>query len=352
MTEHLSRQRLLDLLLNIRELRIGVLGDFALDGYWYVDMTQAELSREAPLFNHPVVRETYSAGGGANACANVAALKPAQVWALTVLGEDWRGELLRQVLAEQGVRLGAIVTQPGWISPFYGKVVLQGWGTQQEDARVDFVNIQAMLDETADALIQRVEQLLPELDAVVVTDYFPVGVVTDRVVAALNRMAREHQRVIFTADSRDDIGQFESMVIKPNEVEAAAMYFPGRPPETITPEEFSRAGMRAQKKTGRPLYITRSDKGCLLCHPPQPQSIPAVPVPPPIDTVGAGDTFIAALAAALAADATPWEAGWVATLAAGVTVGKLRITGTASPEEILDLYDRFYTDEESDDRDN
>ena len=344
MTEKLSRQRLQDLLLSISSLRIGVLGDFALDGYWHVDMTQSELSREAPLFLHPVVREAYSAGGGANACANVAALKPAQVWALTALGKDWRGGLLREVLAEQGVTLDTIVTQPGWLTPFYGKVVLHGWGPPQEDSRLDFINNDPMLDETTDALIEQLENLLPQLDALVVTHYLPVSVVTDRMVAALNRLAQEHQRIIFTADSRDDIGQFRGMVIKPNEVEAAAMYFPGRALETISPEEFSQAGMSAQAQTGRPLYITRSDKGCLLCYPPECQPIEAVPVPPPVDTVGAGDTFISALTAGLAAGGTPWEAGWLASLAAGVTVGKLHITGTASPEEILDLYDRFYGD--------
>lgn len=340
--EILSRSRLVELLDRIRTLRIGVLGDFALDGYWYVDMTQSQLSREAPLYNHPVIRETYSAGGGANACANVAALQPAQTVAFTVLGDDWRGPLLRGVLAEQGVTLDDVLTQPNWASVFFGKVVLQGYGPPQEDARIDFVNHVPLLDQTVDTLIERVEARLPNLDALVIADYQPVGVVTNAVVAAMNHLARQHPRVIFTADSRDDIDQFDGMVIKPNEVEASAMYYPDRAAETITPEDFARAGMPAQEKTGRPIYITRSEKGCLLCYPPDCRPIPAAPVPPPVDTVGAGDTFISALAAGLAAGGTPWEAGWLASLASGVTVGKLHITGTASPQEILDLYDRFY----------
>ena len=47
-----------------------------------------------------------------------------------------------------------------------------------------------------------------------------------------------------------------------------------------------------------------------------------------------------ALTASLATQATPWEAGVLATLAAGVVVCILHQTGTASPEEILGLYDR------------
>jgi bifunctional ADP-heptose synthase (sugar kinase/adenylyltransferase) len=54
--------------------------------------------------------------------------------------------------------------------------------------------------------------------------------------------------------------------------------------------------------------------------------------------VGAGDTFIAALTASLAAGASPSEAGAVANLAASITVEKLNITGTASPDELRARY--------------
>jgi bifunctional ADP-heptose synthase (sugar kinase/adenylyltransferase) len=54
----------------------------------------------------------------------------------------------------------------------------------------------------------------------------------------------------------------------------------------------------------------------------------------PIDTVGAGDTVIAAIAAVLGAGGDPDTAARLAALAAAVTVRKLLITGTATPDEI------------------
>ena len=54
-----------------------------------------------------------------------------------------------------------------------------------------------------------------------------------------------------------------------------------------------------------------------------------------IDSVGAGDAVVAALAALLAVEASAVESGRLANLAAMVTVKKLRMTGTASAEEIL-----------------
>ncbi|MCG2768898.1 MAG: PfkB family carbohydrate kinase [Anaerolineae bacterium] len=90
----------------------------------------------------------------------------------------------------------------------------------------------------------------------------------------------------------------------------------------------------------RPVYITLGKSGVLLFEGESPRSIPAARVKPPLDTVGAGDAFLSTLTASLAAHATPWEAGVLANLAAGVVVCKLRQTGTASPEEILGLFDR------------
>jgi rfaE bifunctional protein kinase chain/domain len=338
----IDRARLVALLEAIRRVRIGILGDFTLDGYWWVDMTRAQLSREAPLFNHPVVRETYSAGGCANVAVNVAALRPQSAWAFTVLADDWRGPLLRRVLTDAGLRLDGVLTGPAdWVTPFYGKVILTGYGNQQEDARVDFVNSRPLPAALLDALVQQVADRLAELDAVIVADYQVVGVVPPRVAEALNRLAEANPQIIFAADSRENIGQFRAMVIKPNDVEATHMWFPDRDAGTVMPEELIGAGRRVAAACGRPVYITRGDKGALLCTESNSDIIPAVPVPPPIDTVGAGDTFLAALTTALAAGATPWEAGCLATLAAAVTIRKLRTTGTATPEEILAAYDSF-----------
>jgi sugar/nucleoside kinase (ribokinase family) len=87
--------------------------------------------------------------------------------------------------------------------------------------------------------------------------------------------------------------------------------------------------------------ITLGEHGCLLCQPSGPVQLPAVPVPPPLDTVGAGDSFLAGLAAGLGARAAADESAQLAILAAGVTVRKLHVTGTATPAEIIDIFDTY-----------
>ena len=333
----ISKAHVAELLQAFQSLRVGVLGDFTLDGYWYADMTRSQLSREAPLYPRPVVKETYSCGGAANVAWNLAALGVKEVLALTVLGRDWRGDLLRKALSEARVSLEAVVTGDGWSTPFYGKVMLTGPGTRQEDARLDFINTHPLPGEAEALLLKNLEACLPSLDALVIADYQAMGMTTPGVMAGLNRLAQSHREVTFVVDSRDQIQQFEGMVLKPNDVEASRWLFPARRPETVTQAELEQAGLRRQSAGAQPLFITLGEKGCLAIAGDQVRQLPAVRAAPPIDTVGAGDTFLAAVSCGLAAGASPWDAGLLANLATGVTIQKLGVTGTATPAEILSL---------------
>ena len=340
MTTLISKARVFEWLQAFQSLRVGVLGDFTLDGYWYADMTRSQLSRETPLYPRPVVKETYSCGGAANVAWNLADLGVKEVLALTVLGQDWRGDLLRRALSEARVSLEMAVAWDDWSTPFYGKVVLSGPGTRQEDARLDFINTHPLPAGAEAALLDNLEACLPGLDALVVADYQAMGMATSGVIAVLNRLACSHPGIPFVVDSRDQIDRFEGMVMKPNDVEASRWFFPTRRPEMVTPAELEQAGINRQSAGSQPLFITLGDKGCLAIAAGQARRLPAVVVPPPIDTVGAGDTFLAAVSCGLAAGAAPWEAGLLANLATNVTIRKIGVTGTATPAEILTLADQ------------
>ncbi len=334
----LTQGRLEAILEQIRHVRVGVCGDFALDGYWYADMTRAQLSREAPLFNRPVVEETYSPGGAANVAWNLADLGVGEVHAISILGNDWRGSLLRNIFKRMGVRADHLLDHPGWKTPFYGKVMLSGWGTRQEDARLDMINPQPLDSAGEDLLIGSLRELVGSLDALIIADYLPVGIISPRVRQAILELAERYPRVVFLADSRERIEHFQALVIKPNEVEARQLFYPSQPAESISLPDLEQAGLALSERTRKPVYITLGEAGCLVCETPQVVHIPAVKVSPPLDTVGAGDTFLASLGAGLAAGATSVEAGCLANLASAVTIRKIGQTGTASPEEILSIF--------------
>jgi len=336
----LSRERLQEILRACARLRIGVAGDLALDVYWYADMARSTLSRETPRFPRPVVREVYAPGAGANVADNLQALGVSQVTVFSVLGDDWRGAVLRQELARRGVAVQHLVISPARSTTAYVKPILMGYDSQQEDARLDFENVEPLSPALEEALVRAIVQHLPGLDALIVADQLDTnGVITGRVREELNELAARYPGKPFVADSRQRIGLFRHMALKPNRMEALAALYPDRDPQAVSRQELAEIGQALSQRSGRPVFITLGEHGALVCAESQQRYLPAAPVRPPLDPVGAGDAFVAALAAALAAGATPWEAGAVANLAAAATVEKLNQTGTASPEEILARHD-------------
>jgi len=340
----LTRARLEQILDALPARRVGIIGDFTLDAYWYADMARAELSREAPLYNRPVVRETYSPGGAANVAWNVASLGVGEPYALTLFGEDWRGDLLRAILRREGVCLDHALLRPERITPCYAKVILTAHSLQQEDARLDFFNPGRPDPEAEAELVASLDALAPQLDALIVNDQLADGLITPRVHQALLGLATARPEMVFVVDSRSRIDRFPSMTLKPNDLEAARARFPGEAPDSIPRDRLVEAAVRWQREQGRPIYITVGPEGCLVLSDDGAAHVPGVPLQPPLDPVGAGDTFISALAACLAAGASPVEAGQIAVLASAVSVCKLHVTGTASPAEILEMHARAHPD--------
>lgn len=335
----LKRSRLLEILESFKDLSIMVVGDFALDVYWYADMTLSELSRETPHYTRPVVRETYSLGASGNICCNIKALGINEVFTVTALGEDWRGQILKEKLQENGILLDYVITVPQRVTPIFIKPILCGWDSKQEDSRLDFINLKPLSESLERKLIQNIQSAVSRVDAVIVEDQMTQnGIVTDNVRESLVQLAKEHTGKVFVADSRERIALFRNMVLKPNRIEAVkAVYLPKNPLEVGT-DELVKVGKEMWRKAKRPIYITLSDKGTLLITESDHYYLQAAPTKPPIDPVGAGDTFIATIAVGLAEGASPVEAGIMANLAAGVIIKKLNITGTASPAEILDKF--------------
>ena len=88
--------------------------------------------------------------------------------------------------------------------------------------------------------------------------------------------------------------------------------------------------------------MTLGALGALWCENGRCQLAPTVQAAPPVDIVGAGDTFLSAFCCAYAACKEGSKALAFANLASGVTVKKLGMTGTASPEEILKKWEELY----------
>lgn len=336
----MDHTRLEELLEGIRTVTVAVVGDFCLDAYWIGDMTRSHLSRETPHFPLPIVEESYSPGGAGNVAWNAKDLGASRVLALTLFGPDWRAYALRRALIERGVDVSSVIEMEDWTTPCYAKPYRRGYQFEQEDPRLDFQNWAWPSPSAEEALIRALDRCFPECDALIVTDQMPFGVVSERVRQHLSELGEAHPEKPILVDSRYRMGAFDHVILKPNEMEAAqAIGLRDVKSYEADRQRIERCGLDLSERTDRPVFVTIGEHGIVVVENGQARRAATRPAEPPIDIVGAGDTTISALASGLGAGATCFEAAELANLAASVTVKKLRQTGTATPEEIVRVFE-------------
>ena len=325
--------RLNQLIDRIRGVRIGVIGDFCIDAYWQLDAGEAELSLETGKPTRGVRSQRYIPGGGGNVASNVAALGCGEIRAFGVIGPDMFGRELTSLLRERGIDTsGLVIQEQDWETPVYAKPYL----AETEQERIDFGRWNTMRSESALAGLLR--SALPGLDALIVNQQLIRGVHTETMIRVLNGMARDHPGVTFVLDARTMSTSFTGMICKLNAAEASRLTAePGEGSPGTSPAALRSHARAIGTRCGKPVFVTRGAEGVLVFDGTGYADIPAVPVTGPIDPVGAGDATVSAIAASLAAGATPGEAGEMGNMAAAVTVRKIKETGTATAGEILTL---------------
>ncbi|NQT52127.1 hypothetical protein HQ576_08760 [bacterium] len=331
----MNRQRLEQLLATFPAQRVGVLGDFCVDIYWHADMTRSVLSRETPRFPLPVVREEFSGGAAANVAWNLCEIGVGTVVAFTLFGDDWRGRELTRVLDGHGVDTTQVVRAPGRLTPAFAKPIRHGYESEQEDSRLDFENAGPAPLDLEDQVVDRLAERLPTLDALLIANQINASLITPRVRERVLALAAEHPGVVVIADSRNEIGEFSGAICKPNEMEAVRVFHPGIAPADITDALIRDSGRRLAARTGKAVFLTIGERGALVFDGEECHTVAGIPTPPPLDIVGAGDTFLAALGAALGSGASAREAAELACLASAVTIKILGQTGAASPQDVL-----------------
>ena len=316
-----------------------VVGDFFLDKYLIIEHALAEISLETGLGAHQVVEVRCQPGAAGTVTNNLRAMGLG-VLALGLVGDDGEGFELLKGLDATGVDVDNLIVRSDRFTPTYTKPLLrEGDGSQHELNRLDIKNRAKTPRNAEDKLITALRGLLPRVHGVIVADQAPepdCGVVTERVREEICALARAYPTVVFAADSRERIGLFEDVILKPNEREATrAIHGPDAQP--LDRPGVLACGEALYRKAGQPVFLTLGADGLAAFHKDGPSLVPAVPVSGPIDIVGAGDSTMAGIVAALCSGATVPEAGEIGCLAAGVTVRQIGTTGTASREQIAAL---------------
>jgi rfaE bifunctional protein kinase chain/domain len=305
-----------------------VVGDICLDRWCTYDPSASEPSRETGIVPISVVKTEVTPGAGGTVANNLRALRVGKVAALGVIGPDGNGYELRSALEQRGVDTQLLVTEPSMQTFTYTKF-LNANGGSEDQPRVDFRNTLPLAAESENELLDNLKQACPNFDVILVSDQAETnlgGVVTEKLRILIADLATAQERKIFFVDSRKRIELFRNVILKPNEEEASAA--------------CKRSAVQNYKQlrqiTSAPLLIvTRGGDGALIIDGSGETLVKARRQAAPVDICGAGDSFSAAAAMALAAGASASDAVHLGNLAASVTIMK-QGTGTASPEEILE----------------
>lgn len=349
----MNKQQLKKILDDIRFVKVIVVGDFCLDAYWFIDEAMREISVETNEVTRPVRQQRYSPGGAGNVTNNLAAMGIKDIRAFGVIGTDPFGSEMVRIMNETGIKTGNMLVQKDvWHTHTYAKPYID----DRELNRVDFGNYNQLSEETSDLLISNLIKEIPEVDIILINQQVPSGIHTPYFKKRLLGVVQKFPAKIFIVDSRNFNDYYDGTIRKMNETEAARLCGSDRKPdEAILYSEVDAFAKSLFKKFHKPLFITRGSKGSLTIDKSGISEIPGLMIISKVDTVGAGDSFLAGAASALAAGYSMEIAAELGTLVAGVTVQKLFQTGTATPGEILAIGedpDFIYSSELADDNRN
>lgn len=304
------------------KLNIIVLGDAMLDSY--LEGFSNRLCREAPVPVVTLARRENAPGGAANTAVNISSLG-SRVTFLSVIGNDPEGVLLRQALRERGVPTEHLLVHPARQTLAKHRVM----AGSQLVVRFDQGSTDWVDPDTEQALIDRLTELFPQCDALIVSDY-GYGILTPRVIDTLAELQASTPRLI-TVDSKELVAyrQVGITAVKPNYEEAVRLLDLDRlEASQARVDQVAAHAAQILDITGAQIAaVTLDTEGSFVFeHGRMPHRTYAQPRPHS-RAAGAGDTFASAFTLALAAGAQTPVAAELAAVAADIVVSQ---EGTAA----------------------
>jgi rfaE bifunctional protein kinase chain/domain len=318
----------------IKEAKVSVFGDFCIDAYWGLNPNGSEISKETGLMGEAVEKQYYNLGGASNIVANLAALEPASIKIVGVVGDDIFGRELVRQMQILGVDTTYLITQKDNFSTVtFGKRYLNG----KEKSRIDFGFFNKKSESTNKKILEGLRAMIKTSDVLIFNQQVPRSIDSKSFINKVNSIFKKFNEKIILLDTRDYGKDFKHTYMKTNIYEALLLKdYNLKIGDHISDNKIKTFAENIYLKFKKPVFITRGSKGIIVYSSRGYYEALGINLLSKMDSVGAGDTTTSALALCLAVDIEPWEAAEFANLASAVTVQKLYQTGTASAEEILE----------------
>lgn len=309
----------------LKGVKILVAGDLMLDRFIMGDAER--ISPEAPVPVLTIREENVMLGGAGNVVSNLAALG-AQTFVFALVGNDHAAAQVGDILSSLGSDQSGVIkdsTRPTTIKTRY-------LASHQQLLRSDFEKTHAMPQALQEDMLERMEKIMADVQAVVLSDYGK-GALPDALIAKIIALASQYGVPVLVDPKGKNYAKYAgALLVTPNRKELAEAAGSG---PLKSDEEIAAAAQKIIRGCGIGNVIaTRSEDGLSVISKDAPAIHIATQAREVFDVSGAGDTVISVLAAALAGGASLAEAAHLANIAGGIAVSKV---GTAPVhfEELL-----------------
>lgn len=297
--------------------KILVIGESMLD--FYVFGKAERICREGPV---PIVATThveYAAGGAANAAINLASLG-ASVSFLSVIGNDFEGEKVTEILHNFSIDTKGIQKDPQRKTISKKRI----YGFSQLLIRVDDGTESAITPEFEEKLIAYLTNIYDSFDAILVSDY-GYGIVTENILYTLLKLQHAFPRIcVVDAKKINKYRDFPATMIKPNYEEALSFLHIGEKAygnERIG-QILSMKDQFISQLAADIIAITLDKEGALILKKNGKSYRTYSNTVTGSKAIGAGDTYASAFTLALLSDANVDSAAEIAGAAAQVVIKK------------------------------
>jgi len=317
-----------------KEKRICVIGDIIADVYIFGKPYR--LSREAPVVVVKYEGQKIFPGSAGNTINNLLALG-ARVFPLGFIGNDSAGnKLFDYFVQHKTIDQAGLVRYKGNTTTKTRILAGDTHTSKQQVIRIDRESDTPVPQSAKKLLHKRLEELAPEMDAFIVSDYGH-GTVDGNIIQYMRELAKEKTVV---GDSRYNLKDLKGFtIITPNESEAYAL---ANLSESHSIRDVGEKIIKFMDLTA--LLVTRGNQGMsLFLKNGEVHHIPISGTDDVADVTGAGDTVCAALTLSLASGIDYYHASCIANYAAGVVVMK-RGTSTVSSEELIKAMENYGAD--------
>ncbi len=312
----MDKKKILDNLNKLKEPKILVIGDFAIDEMVFGQTER--ISREAPVLILEHTETKIILGTASNAANNISSLNLGKVGAIGVLGDDYYGKVLINALNEAKINTDFMVVDKERKTTT--KTRISGSCSQSVTQQIVRIDRQTKTPVTGDVekkIIENIKKAMPMYDGVILSDYH-LGCLTQNVITAAIEEAKKLNKII-VADIQKEMEKYKGVTaITPNQPDTEKFVS-----KFIKDDKtLNEAGLELMNKLDlKTLLITRGENGMAVFEKgKEPVKIPAFNKKEVFDVTGAGDTVVAAFTLALCAGFSAKEAAIIGNTAASIVI--------------------------------